>query len=351
MATIKKKWEWAKTKMKILLDESKKFYKANLHCHSKNSDGSLSPEEIKEAYKLRGYSAVAYTDHEHIINNSHLTDSEFVALVGCEIAIKENPTGSTLTSPDMKATHLCLYAKDDHCEITPCYNSAADHFINDRVRDKIRHNGEFPREYGHMGISEIIEKCHEEGFLVCYNHPGWSLESAEDYLGYEGADFVEIINTGSVVKGLYDDEAAFAEMLRAGKKIFCTAADDNHNRKPLTSPHSDSFGAFVMINAPSLSYQTLIGALEKGDFYASEGPEIYSLTEEDGTVHIKCSPVRKISILSRGRRSRAVYPAEGEEFITEATLDAGESADGFRIRIEDAKGKRAFTQFYPLSRP
>jgi len=334
--------------MKILIDEHTPQYKANLHCHTKNSDGSLSPEQIKEAYKARGYSAVAFTDHEHIINNSHLTDSEFIALVGCEIAIKEFPEGSTLTHPNMKATHLCLYAEDPTCEITPCYNSVADHFINDRVRDKIKHEGEFRREYGKTCINKIIRACHERGFLVCYNHPSWSLESAEDYLGYEGADFIEIINTGSVVKGLYSDEAAYAEMLRAGKKIYLTAADDNHNRTPLDSPHSDSFGAFVMICAKSLGYRELISALKDGEFYASEGPEIYSLLYDGGKIQIKCSPARKISVLSSGRRCRAYYPEEGCDLITAATLATPDKDDGFRLKIEDKDGKCAFTQFFPL---
>ena len=39
---------------KYLLPEEGQFYKANLHCHTTVSDGSLTPEEIKAAYKARG---------------------------------------------------------------------------------------------------------------------------------------------------------------------------------------------------------------------------------------------------------------------------------------------------------
>lgn len=46
---------------KVLLDSTKNYYKANLHCHSTNSDGKLSPEEVKALYKANGYSIVAYT--------------------------------------------------------------------------------------------------------------------------------------------------------------------------------------------------------------------------------------------------------------------------------------------------
>ena len=37
--------------MKIyLIDPNKKWQKANLHCHTNNSDGFYSPEEIKKYY-------------------------------------------------------------------------------------------------------------------------------------------------------------------------------------------------------------------------------------------------------------------------------------------------------------
>ena len=40
---------------KILLDSSKPFFKANLHCHSTLSDGIMSPEQLKSVYKANGY--------------------------------------------------------------------------------------------------------------------------------------------------------------------------------------------------------------------------------------------------------------------------------------------------------
>ncbi|MBQ8528451.1 MAG: PHP domain-containing protein [Clostridia bacterium] len=333
--------------MITLIDKSKGFYKANLHCHTTNSDGRLSPEKIKEEYMRRGYSAVAFSDHEHLIDNSHLTDENFVAITACEIAIKELPEGSTLTHPLMRATHLCLYAKDPHNTLTPCYSSKYDHFINYHVEGKIRYDGEYERVYSKEGISDITRRAHEAGFLVCYNHPGWSLESAEQYLGYEGIDFVEILNTGSLIKGLQDDEAAFAELLLAGKRVFCTASDDNHNRHPLDSPYSDSFGSFVMINSDTLSYRGIISALERGDFYASQGPELYSITLDGAIVNVECSPCRAISLVTRGRRSESKRAAKGET-LSCATFKLRENEDGFRIKIEDGEGSRAYSQFYCL---
>ena len=40
---------------RILLTSDKNYYKANLHCHSTNSDGKMTPEEVKNYYKANGY--------------------------------------------------------------------------------------------------------------------------------------------------------------------------------------------------------------------------------------------------------------------------------------------------------
>ncbi|MBQ0110958.1 MAG: hypothetical protein KBS41_03425 [Oscillospiraceae bacterium] len=159
---------------KILIDKNLKQFKANLHCHSTNSDGKLSPKELKDAYIKNGYSVIAFTDHEHIIDNSYLCDDGFVAINAAELAIKEFPTLSTLVKTDMKVTHLNIYAKEPHNGDTPCYSSVADHFVSDEIKHLIRRSGEDTvRVYGKEGINKIIDECNNLGFLVCYNHPVW----------------------------------------------------------------------------------------------------------------------------------------------------------------------------------
>ena len=71
-----------------LLPKEGTFYKANLHCHTNLSDGRLTPEEIKELYKNNGYSIVAYSDHDALFCNYHLTDEDFVALTAYETSVR-----------------------------------------------------------------------------------------------------------------------------------------------------------------------------------------------------------------------------------------------------------------------
>ena len=50
---------------RALLPEAGQFYKANLHCHTVLSDGRWTKEQVKEEYRKRGYSVVAFTDDNH----------------------------------------------------------------------------------------------------------------------------------------------------------------------------------------------------------------------------------------------------------------------------------------------
>lgn len=333
--------------MRILLGTKKNFYKANLHSHTDYSDAHLSVEEVKDAYKAHGYSVVAFTDHEHIIDNSRLNDEDFLTITSCEIAIKEFPGVSTLKKRDMKVTHLNFYSKDPHNIKTPCYAIEYDTRINDKNRDLICTDGHYDRVYTVEGINEIIRIAKSEGFLVSYNHPTWSLETAVDYLNYEGMYAVEIYNHSCMRLGNHDDETAFEAMLRAGKKVFCFASDDNHNAAPFDSLLSDSFGGWCMINSDTLDYDSIMTSLENGDFYASTGPEIYSITEEDGVVRVKCSPALKISLFARTRRVDCVVAPDGET-ICEAEFKLAEDDGYFRIKVIDEKSKNAWSQAYDI---
>lgn len=332
--------------MRILLDENKPFFKANLHCHTTNSDGALTPEQIKAAYQSRGYSIVAFTDHEHVIDNSHLTDENFLAINGCEVAIKEFEKQSTLVNLSMRVAHLNFYAKHANIKKTPCYSSVYDHYVSETLRPLISHDGEYQRTYNAQGINEIIRTANEQGFLVSYNHPTWSLENATDYLAYRGLFAVEIVNNSCIVAGNANDEHAFDDFLRADIPIFCTACDDNHNHKPLDSVYSDSFGGWVCINADKLDYESVICAMQKGDFYASTGPQITALYVENGSVHIRTSAAQNISLVPKSRKTRSVI-AEATP-LTGAAFALHAQDEYFRIKVTDEHGKSAYTQAYSV---
>lgn len=333
--------------MKIFLDEKKGYYKANMHCHTTCSDGKLSPDEVKRIYMENGYSIVAFTDHEHVIDQSHLSDESFLALVGCEVAIKEIPTDSTLANQQMKVCHLNFFALNPKNPITPCYNSAADHFVTPEAEGRFIPDGEYNRLYTHKSISEMIKRAHDMGYLVAYNHPSWSLENSLDYLGYSGIDFVEICNTGCMREGHADDEHVFEDLLLSGRRVMCIAGDDNHNKKPLGTPASDSFGGYIMINEEKFDYPSIMKALWQGKFYVSTGADILSITKDGDNVHIKTSGARAIHMRTGGRRCQSAF-ANDSSPITEATFTVRADDKFFRFKAIDENKNIAYSQAYYL---
>ena len=342
-AIISKKGEEAM----ILFGSKKNFYKANMHCHTTLSDGKKTPAEIKEAYKAEGYSVVAFTDHEHVIAHPELCDEDFIAITGCEHAVKEFPTVSTGTNLYMKVAHFNFYAKELDNVLTPCYSSVADHYVTAENEGLIKADGDEVRIYSPEYINAMIKKAHDMGFLVAYNHPGWSLETAFDYMAYEGLDFVEIYNNGSELAGYPDDERVFFDMLLGGKRLYCTAADDNHNSRGIDPKGSDSFGGFIMINADKLDYAHIISALENGDFYASTGARITSIKREGRTVTVSAPNAKKITVSSAKRFFKSVKQ-DGDGPLTSATFTLPDEKCGFRITVRATDGSRAFSQYYEV---
>lgn len=332
-----------------LLPENSSFYKANLHGHSTVSDGKLSPEEIKAAYMEKGYSIIAYTDHDVMIPHPELADEKFLPLTGYEIEINDQ----TAEGKAIKRTcHLCFIAPTETDTKQVCWSHEKYLFGNSKNYVNAVNADEslpdFIREYSREGINKIINTGKEAGFFISYNHPTWSRESYPEYIGYEGFDALEIINYSCQVGGYEDyNPRVYDDMLKSGKRVFVTGSDDNHNSKPLNSPACDSFGGFTVIKAEKLEYNSVFAALKAGNFYASEAPLINALWYEDGIVHVECSDAASISYICNTRHNRIKH-AEAGAAVSSADFEVGPDDKFFRITVTDKNGKHACSHAYFL---
>ncbi len=332
-----------------LLPAEGQFYKANLHCHTTVSDGAFSPEKTKEVYQQLGYAIVAYTDHDVLIAHDHLTDDSFLALHGLELEVNEQKGAPYDHS---KTCHFCLIALDKGNLIHPLWHRTDYLFGNaPRYREQVKFDPAKPdyvRHYTGECISDMMQIAADAGFFVTYNHPTWSQESYPEYINYNGMHAMEIINGGCSCMGYEDyNPRVYDDMLQAGKRLFCIAADDNHSGAPIGSRRSDCGMAFTMIKAPSLQYEDITAALKAGHFYSSEGPEIHALWMEDGKVHIQCSPVDTI-LCNYDKRGVGSEYAENGQLLTEAVFELRPDMQYFRLTLLDAQGKHACTNAYFL---
>ena len=331
--------------MKIeLIPEEGKFYKTNLHCHTNVSDGRLSPEEIKSEYKARGYSAVCFTDHEVLIDHSDLSDGEFIALNGYEVAIKPDLTLSTQSGEGllMPVYHFCFISKKPENLVIPKF------FVNNpswpgaarEWKDKCQYAEVLDNVYYHdkEWLSDYLECMADNGFFVNYNHPEWSLQTVADVASLKGVHSIEVANSSAFMNN-DNTTIHYGQLLRTGVKVFPTASDDTHSVRFIGK-------AWTMIKAKELSYDALIAAYERGDVYASTGPAIESLVYEDGKIKLKCSPSVSVTLLSEGRYFERFESEDGG--LTEAEFDFADDKMGryFRIEVRDEKGNFACSSPY-----
>jgi hypothetical protein len=88
--------------------------------------------------------------------------------------------------------------------------------------------------------------------------------------------------------------------------------------------------------------------LKNGEFYASSGPEIYSLTKIENKVTVNCSEADRVFMITDSRKRSRVIDKEGK-LLTEATFELREGYTKFRIVVQDKNGKKAYTQFYNVN--
>lgn len=307
------------------------FYKANLHCHTVNSDGHWTPEQVKAEYQKRGYSVVAYTDHRHYGWYPELADDTFVPLAAFEADLNE-PFRKPGDFQRVRTYHINFYDTDP---------AARGGFTAVQP----------PQRYGDIhSLNNFLFEMNEKGFLSCYNHPYWSLQNYDDYKDLCGVFAMEIYNHGCELDGLYGyNPQAYDEMLRAGTRLFCVATDDNHDSFAPGDPRCDSFGGWTMLKLETLDYASVIEALRKGDFYCSTGPALEELYIQDDALHLRCSPVEKIYVITQGRRCLMELAQPGQT-LTQAVFPLRGDEGYLRVDCRDARGCHAYSNAYFLDR-
>lgn len=331
---------------KHLLPKVSKYFKTNLHTHSTISDGTLSPEGLKKAYKDKGFQILAITDHNVIADHSALNDPDFLMLTAAEVDYSVESGWY-----DTPTYHLNLIAKRADNLWLP--GLPKNHSFNERNKDLIAkmHFEGVKYEYSPESINALIARSNEMGFLVSYNHPTWSCQSYPDYAPLKGLWGMELRNSISVECGNNDNHNArvFKDLLNLGNNVYPIGADDTHGSVTLGF-------SWIMVGAEKLSYDSVIEALEKGDFYMSCGPEIFDLTMYGSTLKISCSDARRVSVECRGRFADTVS-AKDDKWLNKAAFDLsgfieranGNNEEYIYLTITAPDGSYAATRAYYLN--
>jgi hypothetical protein len=207
------------------------YRKAQLHCHTTQSDGRYAPRELLDRYRASGYTFVVFTDHNRVTECADLNDATFLALPGVE---------STIARPFRPlGPHLGRLGAPGSV----------------RVR----------------GAQACIDATVAAGGVVSLHHPtwngnlwtgGWSLAEMVRLREYH---LIEISNHHSRTDADVRRWTAVVRHRGPTSPVGGAAADDFHRDRDFDT-------GWVMVKAAAVTAQAFLGALRGLAFYASTGP-------------------------------------------------------------------------------
>jgi len=277
-----------------------RYCKAQLHCHTTNSDGKFTPRELLERYREAGYTFVVLTDHERVTICDDLNDSTFLALPGVETAVGRpfRPLGP----------HLGRLGMTGPLDV--------------------------------RGAQACVDATVAAGGVVSLHHPGWTGNlytgrwSVTEMVRLQRYHLIEVSNHHSAVRA--DVQRWVQVLLRRGPAaaVGAVAVDDLHRE-------ADFDTGWVVVKVDAITSHAFLRALRSLAFVASTGPAA-EFGVRNGSITCATDAARIRFVDDRGRVRR---DANGPE------ADYVPSGDEGFLRIECAStsGRMAWSQAFWIS--
>jgi hypothetical protein len=270
--------------------------------HSTYSDGGKDYRGVAEAYADTDHDFIFVTDHMHVADIEDMEGLPLLALNGVEL------DGSDGTGAYYHAVALGL-------------------------------SGDLPPG---AEFEEMLAYARGQGAILVLAHPRWTGNSVEDALRH-GFDGVEVYNdicrflNGRGFSGHHWDCMLDDDPLTLG-----FSADDAH-----LNGNEQPNGGWIVISAPELTKESVLGAIRSGSYYMSRGPDFRSIRATADRISVETSPVREIRLAS-GRKpycgwGNRVVGQGDDGLVSRAEFEVVEKHDYLRVEIEDETGRTAWT--------
>ncbi len=284
-----------------------RWFRGNLHTHTLNSDGEMSPGQIVEAYEEARYDFLSITDHGKLTDTDELSSQGLLLIPGEEVCV-----GSSENGRFFHVVGVGIYGeipvKDLDRSMTP-----------QRAIDLIRG----------LGGEAIVA------------HPYWSGLTQNDLVGLRGQLGLEVYNTTcelDIGKGL--SSVHWDSLLANGLRLLGFAVDDAHSKERPYLPR-DSCRAWISVRAVSLMEDRIMDSIRRGLFYSSNGPEIRNLEIKEDEIRVTSSPARSIAFISNEWLGQKNTAETGT--IEEACYKLTGGETYVRIEVTDREGRTAWS--------
>lgn len=314
--------------------ETGEWYKGNLHSHTTNSDGCLTPEESVALFKANGYHFMCQSEHDRYTDlRVERKDELFILLPGVEASAVLYEEKGSFNRVKLHHIHGVLGTQQMQENAKKPFEKSIEEF----EQRKYYENWD-----GQVAAQELVNDLKEKGCFTIYNHPIWSKVEGVDFLETEGLLGLEIFNYNTVNEsGTGYDVTYWDALLRRGKQVYGFASDDNHNE----GLFDDACGGYIVVKAEALTHDAIVESIMGGNFYSSAGPEIYDWGVEDGRVYVKCSEVNRVNFIAGNyvNAGTTVMCDSLDETMEEASFQLQGNESYIRIECIDKNGKTAWT--------
>jgi hypothetical protein len=284
------------------------WLKGNLHTHTNQSDGDSAPDAVAAWYAHRGYDFLVITDHDKV---TRVENAPLLLIPGEEITDRL----------DKKPLHVNAIGIDE--AIAPQRGTT--------IVENLQRN-----------VDAVVKR----GGIALVNHPnfGWAF-GADELLQVKNFTLLEIASGHQFVnaQGPPSVESMWDRLLTAGRRVWGVAVDDSHHLKdPLGVESVPPGRAWVCVQSGKRDAAAILEALRRGDFYASNGPELEDYSSSNESIRVR---VRE----RHGARYRIQFIGSGGSVLQEsqgssATYAIRGNERYVRAKVLDSNGKAAWLQ-------
>lgn len=297
-----------------------RWLKGNLHTHTMWSDGDDFPEMVAAWYKSHGYHFLALSDHNVLSEGERWVDAEKHANGAVVRAIPKYreqfgawvEERQTENRPEVRLKPLdefkalldepgrFLLIQSE--EITDKFNNLPVHLNATNLRDRIAPTGgESVVDVLQKNVNAVLQQRRQtkRPMFVHVNHPnyGWALKP-EDLIPVKGERFFEVFNGHPGVRNYGDKDHTGTDRMwdlilagrltqANGEVMYGLGTDDAHNYHEFGGTKVNPGRGWVMVRARHLTAESIVGAMERGDFYASTGVRLQDLGSDGRRVWLR----------------------------------------------------------------
>lgn len=300
--------------------ETAQWWRGNLHTHSLWSDGNDFPEMITKWYVDQGYHFLAMTDHNILSRGDRWMDlakveeragksamEKYLAEFGEPwVELRGKPESDAIKAPEQKVESQQVRLKAlaefrGKFEVTNKFLMLEAEEISDRAEGVPIHMNAMNLQalISPLGGATVVEainnnlraveehsKSTGQPMMVHLNHPnfGWAV-TAEELAEVTNERFFEVYNGHPAINHLGDATRPgvekmwdIANTIRIGQlksdPMFGLATDDSHHYHGRPNQDATTGRGWVMVRAERLTPESLIVAMNAGEFYSSSGVEL-----------------------------------------------------------------------------